>query len=380
MRKVILLFFLAFVLSLLTLNLPKLNNEVNLNVNNYNHSSYVNPSYSINYINYNKYVKLNNKVNKSLKENCKLLWRYSFKCALEYALNYTNLEKVRFIAKKLEGNSVQQKVWNVLKWEDKNIKYNWSKATLQPTVIEYVGSRVKIIRKGIWYQTPEETIEKRSGICGDYAILTAALLIDMNVTPYVAVVNFTSGLSHAAVLVKIDGWFFVLDQHLPPMDLGTYYKDWLFYRTKFGCRKIVSLHIFRVIPGRVSKVIDVGFVNASEMKKEDYNISYRDLKALSNAVMLEFEKKGLNPDYNLKGLKPGSYLPAGYTSGKYWTFKFPHYADYYNPVFYKQYSKYFFSQIYRDVKIDAESCNSVWVNCSKSGSDLIFHVLLAKKY
>ncbi len=331
---------------------------------------------------------LNNGLNNT--ELCRRIWRYSFVCALEYALNDSSIEKVLPLARKLEGRTVQDCVWNVLAWEGKNLKYNWSKATLNPTVIEYFWSgngagngieNVKIVRKGIWYQTPQETVEKGNGICGDYAILTSALLADMNITPYPVLVNFTTGTGHAAVLVKIEGWYFVLDQHLPPMDLGAYYREWKYYRkATFGSRTIKNLHVYVVKPGvKRAELRDLGIIDAKEMLRQDYRITSKDLEALSYSVMQEFEKVGLTPDPALKDLKPGSYLPVGYTSGRYWTFTFPHYADYYNPVFFNQYSRYFFSHIYSgSAKIDAESCNRVWVRAEVNGSNLVFHVLLAK--
>ncbi len=316
---------------------------------------------------------------------CMYIWRYSFVCALRYALNDSNVAKVRPLAEKLRGETVQDDVWNVLAWEGENLKYNWSKATLSPTVIEYIQSngveRVKIVRKGIWYQTPAETLRKRNGICGDYAIFTSALLADMNVTPYPVIVNFTSGNGHAAVLVKIKGWYFVLDQHLPPMDLGAYYREWKYYRqSTFGSRTIKDIHVYLVKPGRgEARVVDEGKITPEEMFRQDYRINAEDLKALSYSLMQDFRKAGLIPDPALKGLKPGSYLPQGYTSGRFWTFTFPHYADYYNPVFFRQYSQYFFSHIYRgSAKEDAESCNRVWVSADVNGTNLVFHVLLAR--
>ncbi len=316
---------------------------------------------------------------------CRLIWRYSFVCALEYALNESNVDKVRSLAEKLRGKTVQDSVWNVLAWEEKNLKYNWSKATLNPTVIEYVWNNgvesVKIVRRGIWYQTPAETLEKRNGICGDYAILTSALLADMNVTPYPIVVNFTSGTGHAAVLVRIGGWYFVLDQHLPPMDFGAYYREWKYYRrATFGSKTIKEIHVYLVKPeSGKAKVVDEGKITPEDMFKQDYDIKAQDLRALSYSLMQDFKKVGLMPDPALKNLKPGSYLPEGYTSGRFWTFTFPHYADYYNPVFFRQYSSYFFSHIYcGSAKEDAESCNRVWVSADVNGSNLVFHVLLAK--
>ncbi len=327
-----------------------------------------------------KRVKIKIKANsETLSKNCRILWRYSFVCALKYALNSSNIAKVKTLAEELESNTTRQDVWNILEWEGKNLKYNWSKATLPPTVVEYYGSSVKIVRKGIWYQTPEETLKMHSGICGDYAIFTSALLLDMNVTPYPVVVNFTSEMGHAAVLVKIDGWYFVLDQHLPPMDLGTYYREWKYYRTEFGERTIKDMHIYEVQKGREAKVKDLGIITAREMLKEDYNLTDRDLKALCYGVMKEFENLGLKADPVLSSLRPGSYLPPGYSDGRYWTFTFPHYADYYNPVFYRQYVHYFYAQICRGaVKEDAEGCNRVWVSCIAKSGNLTFNVLLAR--
>ena len=39
-----------------------------------------------------------------------------------------------------------------------------------------------------------------------------------------------SEIGHVTTVIKINSEYFLLDQHPPAMDLGTYYRDWSIYR------------------------------------------------------------------------------------------------------------------------------------------------------
>lgn len=132
-------------------------------------------------------------------------------CSLEQVLKC--YFKVKYIDKigslifynsSIENLTTAEKVWITLWWISNNIKYNYTKARLQTFCV----------------QTPYETIVKRSGVCVDYAVLTAALLLYLNVSPvYITVLR---GVGHAVTIVKVNGVLFVLDQHLPPIEIQDY--------------------------------------------------------------------------------------------------------------------------------------------------------------
>jgi transglutaminase-like putative cysteine protease len=120
--------------------------------------------------------------------------------------------RVAWLARTLAGATDVEKVWNVLEWVDSNIEYDHGKASSS-------GARVF---------SPDETVQARRGVCADYALLTASLLLEAGVKEvYVLDIEVRSlgGLmreGHVSVAVVISGETYVLDQHLPPLRLENY--------------------------------------------------------------------------------------------------------------------------------------------------------------
>ncbi|WP_367884094.1 transglutaminase-like domain-containing protein [Thermococcus sp. JCM 11816] len=124
------------------------------------------------------------------------------------------------LASQLKGESLQESAWNTLEWLHENIEYNYSKTSLPAPIIWTSNGRISRVdaAPGVEIQTPYETIQRGAGVCRDYAILTAALLFEMNYSPvYVFSIEFeNSPIGHAAVAIKINGGeYFILDQHPP---------------------------------------------------------------------------------------------------------------------------------------------------------------------
>ncbi len=147
-----------------------------------------------------------------------ILWRYVLKDALTCMLDRKELRVISPLAGELKGKDLTQSSWNVLAWEGEWLSYDREKAR-QPfaRVIVYPDGRQEVVEGGQnnTIQTPYETIMRRKGgICTDYTVLTDALLLAMNYSPvYAMALNLTDS-GHATALVKINGWYFALDQHL----------------------------------------------------------------------------------------------------------------------------------------------------------------------
>ncbi len=101
-------------------------------------------------------------------------------------------------------SSVSSAVWTALAWVGAHISYDYSRAS--PGVVGTLS--------------PLETIERGKGVCRDYAVLLAAILLSARVMP-AAILEFPS-IMHAAAGAYVNGSLVILDQHLPPVEPGDY--------------------------------------------------------------------------------------------------------------------------------------------------------------
>jgi len=67
---------------------------------------------------------------------------------------------------------------------------------------------------------PLTTIRERKGICIDYSILLTSALLSANIQP-VYILSFEDYL-HAVAAICLDNIVYILDQHLPPIELQDY--------------------------------------------------------------------------------------------------------------------------------------------------------------
>ena len=310
--------------------------------------------------------------------NCPgILWRYLLKDALTCMLGKEELSVIAPIAKELKGNSTAQSAWNILEWEGEWLSYDWEKARQPPARVVIYPNGTENVVEGMnnTIQTPYETIMKRTGVCTDYTVLTDALLLAMNYSPVYAVeINFTSPPNHAAAAIKINGWFFVLDQHLPPMDLGAYYRYWE------AQRKIISNATFYEIVQRSGEanVKVLGVFPGMDLLKQDYTMTSTEAENLALAMMnLLYEKFGIMADERLEGMENGT-LPSGYRAGWSWGMKYYNMADYYHPFFRNQYARWFLSEMAKNSEFISYLHNStaVWVDVKVEGDDLAVTIYL----
>ncbi len=255
-------------------------------------------------------------------------WRGWFtEDTLKSVLSDVYLREVMGLARQLDGESYIDKIWNVLKWVDENVEYNYSKAeNIQNAII----------------QTPFETAASGSGICTDYSILTAALLLNLGVNPvYILDISYENeSVGHAAAAVKIDGELFVLDQHLPPIHIGAYY-----YTSLMNGHVISNITVYEVLKTGVVEVRVVDSYDGDQIKEMYRGVEDEDLKAIRTAISERFRavKGWFKEDTRLKNIAeselecrisgkacPEHYLPYGFTKGVVLTIYEPEY--YYHPL------------------------------------------------
>lgn len=298
-------------------------------------------------------------------------WRHDLDDALRCSLCPRELERISGLASQLKGDSVSESVWRILNWEKNNIKYDYEKA-------EKPAEEVLI-------QTPLETISRGRGICSDYAILTAALLLEMNYSPvYVFKIWFEGEfVTHVAAAIEINDEFFILDQSPPPLNLQDYYECWSIYRGSVEAKRIAFAKIYSIY--RVNDTINVivsDYISAEEFNEKDLKLTSREASLIQSSLLKMFEEEFLNlrRDANLRELDETGVLPRGYSIGVVWRYSFPLYADYYHSVFHNQFVKEMFQWMMSDKRLVGalKAYNHFWLKVKVEANDLIVVVNLAK--
>ena len=302
----------------------------------------------------------------SEEELCEKTWRYDLACALKHTLSGSEISKIKNLADKLRGENCAESAWNILAWVDENIQYDVQKASLPQPVIEVVGRDVKVVAgEARMYQTPAETVMLGRGICGDYAILTAALLLAADCSAYVLNVSFAGEeQNHVTAAVKLDQ-LYVLDQHLPPMDLGSYYRKWL----RDG-KTIERVEVYEVTPGKVAVVATM---QRNDLERFDYAMTQADAENLERKIeSMLHDSFGLKVDERLKG----KTLPHDYVSGEIWRLTVQDYADYFTPAFADEIAEHFYDMLVED--LDLKNARAFNLEVAVQGDDVVLTLVVAR--
>lgn len=163
---------------------------------------------------------------------------------------------------------------------------------------------------------------------------------------------------HLTTVVRLNGSYYFLDQHLPPLDAGSYYLKQL----REG-RKIKDVVLYST-SGIVKAVIDFG---------QDYSITQQDILEIEKEIVEIIKSKyGLKEDLRL-----GKVLPRGYIYGKILTLRMENLADYYTPEFKKEISMYMLNKIIEKENIKEFSSFKLWIG--SDGSNIVVEIYLAKQ-
>ena len=252
-------------------------------------------------------------------------WREGFDVeALKSGLCGVMLSPVKHLSLPLKGNTTSDTAWNVLKWVDENIEYNHTKALISETEL----------------QSPVETVNKGDGICSDYALLTASLLLNLDIKPvYVLKIKRyrdNESVGHAAVAVKMNGDYFILDQHLPVMHIASYY-----YKNLYNCEEIQRIDFYEVtLSGEKVNVSKKESLYGYQLRDRLYQVTKRDIERIENITSGIIKQKYpiLSEDTRLRECTEEAlncsledkeecwiYLPAGFSDGEFRSFSIPAY-------------------------------------------------------
>lgn len=311
------------------------------------------------------------------------LWRYKLEYALEVALSSSELSKIQDLAMELKGKDIYESAWNILKWEDKNIEYDYLKANIPPSTVYYrtyddIITDVEVIcGTEDYFQTPYETVRKGKGVCRDYALLTAGLLLAMNYSPvYVLDITYENKeVGHVVTAIKINNQYFILDQHLPVWDLGRYYH----HQIEEG-EYIKNATIYEISKGEdFAHVKKIGILTADDFIMEKYTITSNDLRRIELDLLNMFEKKShLHRDFGISDLDQREYLPSGYSYGRIWTLYYD--QSFYHPRFHDMFINYVFENVMGNDNITADisKCNRFWIKVGLNGSIITIKLILGK--
>ncbi|ABO34517.1 conserved hypothetical protein [Methanococcus maripaludis C5] len=316
--------------------------------------------------------------NRGFGETSEKLPKYIFEDSIEMYLSPNELEKVSYLAKSLNGNTIEDSIWNIILWEEDNIEYNHVKAEFpNPEVTYWVTGKKEVSDPyNNTIQSPAETLELGSGICGDYALLTSSLLLKMDYSPiYILTFESEGNAGHATSAVNINGNYYIIDQQPPIIELYNY----LDYKKDVEDYKIDNITFYKIELINNSIYFEKDFESV-ETYDSDSN-KYNDITGLSRYLMTYFENNyEIKSDYNIKYLDSMEYLPRSYEKGV--TIQYFFEFGGYTPIFEKQYAKWAFDYIKNDmVKSDynISDYNSIWIRSSYDGEKLILIINLAKK-
>ncbi|BAA29763.1 transglutaminase-like domain-containing protein [Pyrococcus horikoshii] len=264
-----------------------------------------------------------------------------------------DFEILKGVAEEIPGGTIEWKIWNILEWEEDHLSYDNNKGS-------------DIILK------PSEFIKVGEGVCTDYAVLTAGLLLASNISPvYLMIFHFMEDPTlHAAVAVNISGKLFILDQRLPPKNLDSY----LIQFSKLEGKIILFAEMYKV-EMKKGRVVVSGrkYLDLSNFGFYPGNIS---LDMLENLLLSEFQRRtNLFPRIDLK-----TVLPQGLKERKVWMIKFENFKLFYDDTFVEQYSNFIADEILKNEKIksDISRYSAFWISIKLEGDDLIVRLFLGR--
>lgn len=291
-----------------------------------------------------------------LNTNPVMNWREGFDAeAFKSGLCGAMLAPVKHLSRPLRGNTTSDTAWNILKWVDEHIEYNDTKALISETEL----------------QCPVETVNKADGICSDYALLTASLLLNLDINP-VYILNIklykdSESGGHAAVAVELNGDYFILDQHLPLMHIASYY-----YNNLYNCEEIQRIDIYEVtLSGEKVNVSKTESLYGYQLRDRLYQVTKRDIERIGNITTEIMKQKYpiLREDARLRGCTEEElnctleskectiYLPAGFLDAELRLFSIPAYR--YNATIYNKEVEWYLNRI--SSSMDLSSYDSFFV-------------------
>ncbi|ASJ01502.1 transglutaminase-like domain-containing protein [Thermococcus gorgonarius] len=291
--------------------------------------------------------------------------------ALEKHLNNrSEIQTVEYLTDELKGSNILESAWNILRWEDEHISYDFSR------------------REPLMRPIPQ-IITSGRGICGDYTLLTLAILIQMNYTElYAMAITFNeSDVGHLTAVIKYGGKFLVVDQHPPVMDLGSYYWYWSVYRLEYLNEspqhiKTATLYRITVENSKKIKVEKAGELEAGDFLKEDYSIRDLDLERVKTKLLSRFKRDyGLIEDPGLQKYGENEAVPPRYSRLYVFKATFPGYAEFYFPEGEDCFVQDLYEKLRNHEKLKdiLPSSKAIWIDVTESKGSLVIGLYTATR-
>ncbi len=275
------------------------------------------------------------------------------------------IEKLKPLANQLRGKDDYETVWNIIFWQEDNIRYDYSK-----------------LYNNHYVQSPTETLQLKRGVCIDYAILTACLLLAMDKDAYIFVVDgYGNTPGHAFAGTSINDMPYALDEVAPITDVNSNIKRMTkeYPNLNLSTMRVYHLYIF---DGKlyINKMnwyyVDASRALTPEQKKE-----------IEEAIINHLSKKyRLSPSSKINNMENMRYLPYRFREGVYYYVPFDGnlYVE-----FKEQYGRWIDRVLSGHVplsfrnKVDIKPVNFnewkyIWVKVDDKGGMGVIYIYLAK--
>ncbi|AEK73996.1 calcium-binding protein [Thermococcus sp. 4557] len=279
-------------------------------------------------------------------------------------------EKLRSITIRFEKYDAPiDRAWAILKWINNTIQYDYTKSGYVDTII-YNWSKLTYAQRERYinltriYSPTDTAYYYKRGICTDYAILTAAMLLDSGISPvYLLDINYeNSEIGHAAVAIEVEGELFILDQRLPMIPVGNYYWYWL-VGNKPKMISNITFYEIKLDKNGEPEITNKWMWDGSEIKEKAYILSEKDLETITEITKQEFLKlyQGYQEDSRLEplaeqdmrslkstGEPSDAYLPSDFTTGWLLWLHDESFWLYYHPITAQKVVEYWIVPIFRN--------------------------------
>ncbi|WP_292459335.1 transglutaminase-like domain-containing protein [Methanothermococcus sp.] len=285
-------------------------------------------------------------------------------------LNENEIVELQPWAYHFQGKDMYETIWNIIFWQEDNIGYDYRK------MFSYSN----------YIQSPTETYQKHSGVCIDYTLLTACLLLGLHNDAYIFVIdskNPNSG-GHAFCAVNVSGKFYAIDQNAPITDVDNHIKNFIIEHPDLTASKIRVYHFY--IPK--DKIYEVH----ADMFRWQYHpinkkLTLEEKKKIEEDIINYFSKKyNLIPNPKINNMEKMEYLPQGFKKG---TYVYQPYECNLHPEFEEQYARWLdrrlsghltLTEKYKNEKLEKinfESWKYIWVKVEDNGGSGRIYTYLA---
>ncbi len=139
-------------------------------------------------------------------------WREWGPGIIKCDINESEIKAIMPVAEKVKGQNILETAWNLHRWEVNNTHYDYNR---------FITCSGRIL-------LPHEFLQKREGICEDYAVFNYAVMKALGYRDiYIAYIRMTSSIwGHAVLVFKYNGTYYALDWWGPQKIDANYTRRW----------------------------------------------------------------------------------------------------------------------------------------------------------